>query len=78
MLGIFKFQLPFLPPGDFSVTVALASGTQSDHIQHHWLEDAVFFHVANSHVQRGLVGIPMIDIQLQRNVKKNALAVGES
>lgn len=58
----FRFQMPYLPSGDFSVTVAVAEGTQADHVQHHWIEDALFFKVLSSHVVQGLVGIPMLDI----------------
>jgi len=72
--AIFKFQLPFLPPGDFSITVALASGTQAEHVQQHWLEDGLYFHVATSHVHRGLVGIPMMDIQLKKGAGKTEMA----
>jgi len=61
----FRFQLPYLPSGDFSITVAVAEGTQSDHVQHHWIEDALFFKVHSSHVVQGLVGIPMLDIAME-------------
>ncbi len=60
----FHFQMPFLPSGDFAVVVALAEGTQANHVQHHWIDDALFFRVQSSHVAKGLVGIPMIDIRL--------------
>tara|TARA_R100000935_G_scaffold8896_1_gene18512 strand:+ start:3417 stop:4745 length:1329 start_codon:yes stop_codon:yes gene_type:complete len=60
----FHFQLPFLPTGDYSVNVAIANGTQTDHVQHHWMDDARFFRVTASHVAKGIVGIPMLDIEL--------------
>ncbi|MFD1628165.1 ABC transporter ATP-binding protein [Azospirillum griseum] len=60
----FRFQMPYLPSGDFSVTVALAEGTQNDHTQHHWIDDALFFKVHASHVVRGLVGMPMLAITI--------------
>lgn len=61
----FTFQMPFLPKGDFSVTVAVAEGTQDSAIQHHWIEDALFFQVLSSHVSRGLIGVPMLEIVLR-------------
>lgn len=61
----FHFQLPYLPTGDFSVVAAIAEGSQHDHVQHHWLDDALFFRVHSSHLVRGLVGIPMLDIALE-------------
>ncbi|MBB3267949.1 lipopolysaccharide transport system ATP-binding protein [Azospirillum sp. OGB3] len=61
----FRFQMPYLPVGDFAVVAAIAEGTQHDHVQHHWVDDALFFRVHSSHVARGLVGIPMLDIALE-------------
>ncbi len=61
----FRFKLPYLPTGDFAVSVAVAEGTQIDHIQHHWLDEALFFRVHSSHLARGLVGIPMQDIAFE-------------
>ncbi len=61
----FKFQMPFLPTGDYSINVALANGTQADHVQHHWMDDARFFRVQSSHVAKGIIGIPMLDIDLK-------------
>jgi lipopolysaccharide transport system ATP-binding protein len=63
----FHFRLPYLPSGDFAVTVALAEGTQNDHVQHHWIDEALFFKVHASHVVRGLVGIPMLDIAIEHD-----------
>lgn len=60
----FHFQMPYLPTGDFSINVALANGTQTDHVQHHWMDEALIFRVQSSHVAKGLVGIPMLDISL--------------
>jgi len=61
----FRFQMPYLPVGDFAVVAAIAEGTQHDHVQHHWADDALFFRVHSSHVSRGLVGIPMLEIALE-------------
>lgn len=61
----FRFQLPFLPTGDYSIAAAIAEGTQQDHIHHHWIEDAIFLRVAASHIRHSLVGIPMIEIRLE-------------
>ena len=61
----FTFQMPYLPAGEYSVNVAVANGTQDDHVQHHWLEDALVFRCEGGHVRQGLLGIPMHDIQLK-------------
>lgn len=62
--AVFEFRMPILPIGDYSITVALAEGTQQDHVQHHWIHDAVVFKSHSSSVSTGLVGIPMASIEL--------------
>jgi lipopolysaccharide transport system ATP-binding protein len=61
----FVFYMPLLPSGDYSITAAIANGTQDVHEQHHWIHDAIFFKSESSSVASGLIGIPMIDIKLQ-------------
>lgn len=61
----FTFRMPILPRGDYSISAAIADGTQHDHIQHHWLHDALFFKSHASSQSHGLVGIPMHQISLQ-------------
>jgi len=60
----FRFPMPTLPKGDYVIAVAIADGTQQDHIQHHWMHDALFFKSHSSATVSGLVGIPMLDISL--------------
>lgn len=60
----FRFLMPILPAGDYSVSVAIANGTQQNHIQHHWVYDAVMFKSEASSVATGLIGIPMQRISL--------------
>ena len=60
----FTFLMPILPAGDYSVNVAIANGTQSQHVQHHWIYDAVLFKSESSSVATGLIGIPMQHIKL--------------
>ncbi|WP_286183899.1 MULTISPECIES: ABC transporter ATP-binding protein [Stappiaceae] len=67
MVANFTFQLPYLHAGDFSVTVAIAEGTEADHIQHHWIDDAMFLSVPTSHFSHGLMGVPMLDIKVETN-----------
>ncbi len=40
---IFEFIIPALATGSYSLGVALAEGTQTDHVQHHWIHDALDF-----------------------------------
>jgi len=61
----FAFQMPRLSAGNYSITVALANGTQYEHIQHHWVHDAVNFKSESTSVAGGLIGIPMKSIKLE-------------
>jgi lipopolysaccharide transport system ATP-binding protein len=64
--AVFKFVMPILPVGDYSVTVALAEGSQQDHVQHHWMHDALVFKSHSSSVSTGLVGVPMQHIRMSK------------
>lgn len=64
----FVFQMPLLPSGSYSVTVAIANGTQDEHQQHHWIHDAVTFKSEFSSVSTGIVGIPMQEIKMTREI----------
>lgn len=61
----FRFQMPILPVGNYTVTAALAEGTQLEHVQHHWIHDALVFKSHSSSVSTGLIGIPMNKIILK-------------
>jgi lipopolysaccharide transport system ATP-binding protein len=62
--ALFRFRMPILPVGDYSICVAVAEGTQVEHLQHHWIHDAIVFKSHSSSVCTGLVGIPMQHVQL--------------
>jgi len=61
----FEFTMPVLPVGDYSVSSALAVGTQAEHIQHHWIHDAIILKSMTSSICLGLVGIPMKKIEMK-------------
>lgn len=60
----FRLQMPYLPSGDYAITIGVAEGTQADHVQHHWVDEALLLKVNSSHIVRGLVGIPILSIEL--------------
>ncbi|QGQ98490.1 ABC transporter ATP-binding protein [Paenibacillus psychroresistens] len=45
MTYCFNFSLPNLNKGQYTISPAIASGSQSDHIQHSWIHDAIVFNV---------------------------------
>jgi lipopolysaccharide transport system ATP-binding protein len=61
----FVFYMPLLPSGKYSITVAIANGTQEIHVQHHWIHDGVLFNSESSSVASGLIGIPMLEVKLK-------------
>ncbi len=61
----FVFFMPLLPAGEYSITTAIANGSQELHEQHHWIHDAVLFKSESSSVASGLIGIPMLEVKLQ-------------
>lgn len=60
----FTFHMPILPKGDYSICVALAEGTQDEHVQLHWIHDALFFKSESTSASTGLIGIPMQEINM--------------
>lgn len=73
----FAFRMPILPRGQYSLAIALAEGTQEEHVQHHWLHDALLLESHASPVASGLVGIPMRHIRLERRTDTRAHEVPE-
>lgn len=63
----FTFRLPMLPNGDFVLAASIADGTMHDNLQHHFLHDALLFHVNSSTVRWGLMGIPFERVTLDVN-----------
>lgn len=63
----FKFRMPMMPAGDYTIGIAVADGTQENHVIHSWVHDAIAFKSHSNSVSTGLLGIPMIDIELQTN-----------
>lgn len=62
LVAEFTFLMPRLAAGDYSVSVAIANGSQQDHVQHHWIHDAIYFKSESTSVASGLIGIPMSNI----------------
>ena len=61
----FRFPMPILKTGHYSICAAVASGTRDNHVQHHWLHDALLFKV-NSPLRNGvMIAIPMDSIGLK-------------
>lgn len=46
----FKFNFPELNIGQYTISPAIASGTQSNHTQHNWIHDAYVFNIINNNL----------------------------
>ncbi len=60
----FSFAMPILEAGDYSLSVAVAEGTQEEHVQHDWKHDALILRSTATSCHTGMVGIPMRHISL--------------
>lgn len=61
----FTFRMPYLAPGDYAVTVAIAEGSNEKHVQHQWIDEALMFRSHSKSPASGLIGIPMKSIELR-------------
>jgi lipopolysaccharide transport system ATP-binding protein len=61
----FSFDMPRMPVGNYAIDVALADGSQHDHVQQHWIQDALHFKSESTNMATGLLGIPMRSIVMQ-------------
>lgn len=62
----FKFNFPLLPNGKYSMTVSIAEGTLEEHVQHHWLHDAVIIQIQSDQIRYGLIAIPFESVKIKR------------
>lgn len=59
-----EFVMPILHPGEYTMSIALADGTQEEHAQHHWLHDALAFASAPSEWCFGLIAVEVVRAQI--------------
>ena len=55
----FGITMPYLALSEYIVSISVASGNQSEHIQHCWLHDALVFRAEKGPVVHGIMGIPL-------------------
>lgn len=60
----FQFRMPVLPAGSYMVDAAVATGNQDNHTQQHWVHDALEFRAVDETMRFGLVGLPMLQINV--------------
>ncbi|HYE51462.1 MAG TPA: ABC transporter ATP-binding protein [Azospirillaceae bacterium] len=72
LTATFTFQMPLLATGNYMVCAALADGDALSNTQQHWIHDALPLKVYGSPINHGLVGIPMLDIEVERSLRSVA------
>jgi lipopolysaccharide transport system ATP-binding protein len=65
-LASFQFVMPRLLAGDYFIAIGVSEGTQDQHVVQHWLHEALRFSAIGGSMAAGLIGIPMLDIRLER------------
>ncbi|KRG79497.1 ABC transporter ATP-binding protein [Stenotrophomonas ginsengisoli] len=69
IVGTFVFRMPIMPSGSYMIDAAVASGDQHDHTQQHWIHDALEFRAMDETMRFGLVGLPMLSIQVSKELQ---------
>lgn len=65
LVASFRFTMPRLLPGEYFVTAGVAEGTADSHVVQYWLNEALLFSAEGGTLATGLIGLPMLDIQLE-------------
>jgi lipopolysaccharide transport system ATP-binding protein len=66
----FEFVMPQLRKGSYSLSVALSEGNQQEHIQHHWVHDAVVFESIPTEHCFGFMGVEVFHARISRDVDR--------
>lgn len=64
-VATFVFRMPYFPAGDYFVFAAVATGVHDDHVQQHWVHEALRFSAHPNRICLGLLGLPMMDVRLE-------------
>ena len=62
----FRFIMPILAKGEYTFNVAVADGAGDDHIQLHWVNDALLLNCIQSRLVHGISGVNNISVTIQK------------
>lgn len=65
--GVFNFSFPRIIRGDYVIDIAFAEGPGDDHIQHHWIHEALVMSVADDCLIQGVFSDS--DFSIKVNIK---------
>lgn len=69
-----SFRLPLLAPGDYAVTCTLGTGGQVNHVQHHWIHEALILRVERAGWDGLLVTSFIEEFSVQQEAQSRAPA----
>ncbi len=61
----FAFRMPHLASGEYSIGVAIAAGSQEQHVQHHWIHDALHFRSQADPALTGWIALEDLECRVQ-------------
>lgn len=64
------FRMPVLLQGHYSMDIAFAEGLGNDHIQHHWIHDAIAVTSLKGRLVQGITGLHDLSMKLIREMAK--------
>jgi lipopolysaccharide transport system ATP-binding protein len=62
---VFQFKMPILIRGKYTMNVAVAEGLGDNHIQHHWIHDAITIESISGPVVHGIGGLLDMEITIR-------------
>jgi len=76
MTAVFSFTVPVLASGEYTLNVAVAEGWGDDHVQQHWVHDALRVECVDSPVVHGLMA--PLDSSIAIVIEGDATSMGEA
>ena len=65
LVAKFKFILPILASGTYTIMASIADGDLASNEQYHWLEEAIIVKITSSKVTYGIVGAFIQSVKLE-------------
>ena len=62
----FRFRMPILLPGHYTLDIAFAQGLGHEHTQHHWVHDALALTSLRGRLVQGICGLPELSVHMSR------------
>lgn len=69
----FSFVMPILIQGEYTINVAVAEGIGDDHIQHHWINDAMGLQSIKSRLINGMIGLQNLHLEVRTSNNRNLI-----